>query len=106
MFFYFRLDICSLVFQKNRLKSLIIAEVKILHVRKRPLKPLVQAELQILQSDKITFKKDISVVSTDLSFLFANKTAETLDNSGSEKISLPATSVKRETLALFGQNSP
>ena len=64
------------------------------------------------------------MVSTDLSFLFANKTAEslatsglaqmqarqenaeTLDNSGSVKITLPETSVKRETLALFGQNSP
>ncbi|WP_153522831.1 hypothetical protein [Companilactobacillus halodurans] len=34
------------------------------------------------------------------------KTAETLDNSGSVKITLPETSVKRETLALFGQNSP
>ena len=32
--------------------------------------------------------------------------AETLDNSGSVKITLPETSVKRETLALFGQNSP
>lgn len=34
------------------------------------------------------------------------KTAETLDMSGSVKIALPETSVKRETLALFGQNSP
>ena len=34
------------------------------------------------------------------------KTAETLDNSGSVTITLPETSVKRETLALFGQNSP
>lgn len=34
------------------------------------------------------------------------KTAETLDTSGSMKITLPETSVKRETLDLFGQNSP
>ena len=86
------------------------------------------------------------MVSTDLSFLFANKTAETLDTSGlaqmqarqetaetldmsgtaisavrqqnaetldmsgNPKIGNPQennkTSVKRETLALFGQNSP
>nr|AAF22853.1 unknown [Pediococcus pentosaceus] len=50
------------------------------------------------------------MVSTDLSFLFANKTAETLGTSGT---AIPAarqennkTSVKCETLALFGQNSP